>query len=431
MHAACVRNIQDDDAGNSGRTGRASLRQLIDRLCPDGVPFVKLGDYINIYTGDQFNKRDMSTSGSYPVVNGGINPSGFIESYNEPQDTITISQGGASAGFVAWQATPFWAGAHCYVIKPNSKLIINRFLYFFLKNKESYLQQMQHGAGIPALNRDKVKELKFPLIPIEVQEEIVRILNTFSAYAASLQAELQARKEQYEYYRNLLLTFNPSACGCGTDGEQEIKVTTCGGGNYKIIWKTMGEIGKFIRGKRFVRTDIVEHGIPCIHYGDMYTHYGLYASETPVYINEEIAKKMRFAEKNDVVIVAAGENKEDLGNALAWLGDEPAAVHDACFIFRSEMYPNYLSHICRTRNYHRQVRMFANEAKICSVSGADLSKVVIPLPPYELQVKIASILDHFEALVNDLTQGLPAEIAAVRERYEYYRNKLLTFKKRA
>lgn len=234
MHAACVRNIQDDDAGNSGRTGRASLRQLIDRLCPDGVPFVKLGDYINIYTGDQFNKRDMSTSGSYPVVNGGINPSGFIESYNEPQDTITISQGGASAGFVAWQATPFWAGAHCYVIKPNSKLIINRFLYFFLKNKESYLQQMQHGAGIPALNRDKVKELKFPLIPIEVQEEIVRILNTFSAYAASLQAELQAelqaRKEQYEYYRNLLLTFNPSACGCGTDGEQEIKVTTCGGG---------------------------------------------------------------------------------------------------------------------------------------------------------------------------------------------------------
>lgn len=407
------------------------LKELIERLCPDGVPFVKLGDYINIYTGDQFNKRDMSTSGSYPVVNGGINPSGFIESYNEPRDTISISQGGASAGYVAWQDTPFWAGAHCYVIRPDSKLIINRFLYFFLKNKESYLQQMQHGAGIPALNRDKIKELKFPLVPIEVQEEIVRILDTFCAYAAELQAELHARKEQYEYYRNLLLTFNPSACGCGTDGEQEIKVTTCGGGNYKVVWKTMGEIGKFIRGKRFVRTDIVEHGIPCIHYGDMYTHYGLYASETPGYINEEIAKKMRFAEKNDVVIVAAGENKEDLGNALAWLGDEPAAVHDACFIFRSEMYPNYLSHVCRTRNYHRQVRMFANEAKICSVSGADLSKVVIPLPPFELQVKIASILDRFEALVNDLTQGLPAEIAAVRERYEYYRNKLLTFKKRA
>ena len=137
---------------------------------------------------------------------------------------------------------------------------------------------------------------------------------------------------------------------------------------------------------------------------------------------------MRYAEKNDVIIVAAGENKDDLGNALAWLGDEPAAVHDACFIFKSDMFPNYLSHVCRTRNYHKQIRMFANEAKICSVSGADLSKVVIPVPPYELQVKIASILDRFEILVNDLTQGLPAEIAAVKEQYEYYRNKLLTFK---
>lgn len=94
------------------------------------------------------------------------------------------------------------------------------------------------------------------------------------------------------------------------------------------------------------------------------------------------------------------------------------------------MYPNYLSHVCRTRNYHKQVRMFANEAKICSVSGFDLSKVVIPLPPYELQVEIASILDRFETLVNDLTQGLPAQIAAVKEQYEYYRNRLLTFEER-
>ena len=190
----------------------------------------------------------------------------------------------------------------------------------------------------------------------------------------------------------------------------------------------MGEIGTFIRGKRFVRTDIVEEGVPCIHYGDMYTYYGLYATKTRGYIKKDIAKNMRYAETNDVVIVAAGENKDDLGNALAWLGQEPAAVHDACFIFRSEMCPNYLSHVCRTKSYHKQVRMFANEAKICSVSGNDLSKVVIPLPPYELQIKIAAILDRFETLVNDLSKGLPAEIAAVKAQYEYYRNKLLTFK---
>lgn len=202
----------------------SKLQELIDRLCPDGVEFGKLGDYIDIYTGSQFNKRDMNDAGSYPVINGGVNASGYIESFNEEAKTITISQGGASAGYVAWQETPFWAGAHCYVVRPSSSAVLNRFLYFFLKNQEVYLQQMQHGAGIPALNRDKVKSLLFPLVPIEVQEEIVKILDRFADYAA----ELQARKEQYEYYRNLLLTFNSSAYGCGTDGEQEINVTTWG-----------------------------------------------------------------------------------------------------------------------------------------------------------------------------------------------------------
>lgn len=83
---------------------------------------------------------------------------------------------------------------------------------------------MQHGAGIPALNRDIVKSLLFPIVPVEVQEEIVKILDRFADYAA----ELQARKQQYEYYRNLLLTFNPSACGFGTDDEQQMNVTAWG-----------------------------------------------------------------------------------------------------------------------------------------------------------------------------------------------------------
>lgn len=401
------------------------LKELIERLCPDGVEFSPLKNIAIIKNGKDYKHCG---PGDIPVYgSGGIMT--YIDQFCYDKPTVLLPRKG-SIGKIYYVETPFWNVDTVYYTDINTTKVCPKFLYYFLATID--LEKMNCGKGaVPSLTQEILYRIIIPVPPIEVQEEIVRILDRFSDYAASLQAELQARKEQYEYYRNLLLTFNPSACGCGTDGEQEIKVTTCGGGNYKVTWKAMGEIGKFIRGKRFVRTDIVEHGIPCIHYGDMYTHYGLYASETPGYINEEIAKKMRFAEKNDVIIVAAGENKEDLGNALAWLGDETAAVHDACFIFKSEMNPNYLSHVCRTRNYHKQVRKFANEAKICSVSGADLSKVVIPLPPYELQVKIASILDRFETLVNDLTQGLPAEIAAVRERYEYYRNKLLTFKKRA
>ena len=405
------------------------LKELIDRLCPNGVEFHTLGSICEIKTGKGITKKDAEKGGCYPIISGGQTPMGFFHVSNRMANTVTISRVGAYAGFVSLIKEDFYLNDKCFSIIPNTNQVFVPFLFYFLKHIEEKIKELQSEGGVPTINTQKVGALMIPVPPIEVQKEIVRILDIFSAHAAELQAELQARKEQYEYYRNLLLTFNPSACGCGTDGEQEMKVTTWGGHSYEIAWKTMGEIGKFIRGKRFVRTDIVEHGIPCIHYGDMYTHYGLYALETPGFINDEIAKKMRFAEKNDVVIVAAGENKADLGNALAWLGDEPAAVHDACFIFKSEMHPNYLSHVCRTRNYHRQVRMFANEAKICSVSGADLSKVVIPLPPYELQVKIAYILDRFETLVNDLTQGLPAEIAAVKEQYEYYRNKLLTFKK--
>lgn len=408
----------------------SKLRDLVQRLCPNGVPYKPLGEFLSYEQPTKYIVKSTEYDDSYdvPVLTAGQS---FILGYTKENEGVyEASRDNPVIIFDDFTTSFHWVdfdfkvkSSAMKMLRPKKNDISFRYIYYamtcigFVPSEHSRHWISQYS------------KFTIPVPPIEVQEEIVKILDRFADYAAELQAELQARKEQYEYYRNLLLTFNPSACGCGIDGEQEMKVTTWGGHSYEIAWKTMGEIGKFIRGKRFVRTDIVEHGIPCIHYGDMYTHYGLYALETPGFINDEIAKKMRFAEKNDVVIVAAGENKADLGNALAWLGDEPAAVHDACFIFKSEMHPNYLSHVCRTRNYHRQVRMFANEAKICSVSGADLSKVVIPLPPYELQVKIAYILDRFETLVNDLTQGLPAEIAAVKEQYEYYRNKLLTFKK--
>lgn len=410
----------------------SKLQELINKLCPNGVEYKPLGEVCEIKTGKGITKNDANGGGNYPIISGGQTPMGYYHEYNRGPKTVTISRVGAYAGFVSFIEEPFYLNDKCFSIIPINDfqtLINSRFLFHHLKNKEETIKNLQSEGGVPTINTKKVGSIMIPVPPIEVQEEIVRILDSFSDYAAELQAELQARKQQYEYYRNLLLTFNPSGYGCGTDDEQKDGVTTWEGHNYKIEWKKMGEIGTFIRGKRFVRTDIMEQGVPCIHYGDMYTYYGLYTNNTPTFLKEEKAQKMRFAQKNDIVIVAAGENKDDLGNAVAWLGEKPAAVHDACFIFRSNLYPNYISHICRSHNYHKQIKMFANEAKICSVSGQDLQKVLIPVPEYELQIKIASILDRFETLVNDLTNGLPAEIAAVKDQYEYYRNKLLTFKK--
>ena len=101
----------------------SKLDNLITEFCPEGVSYIPLGEVCDIYKGVQFNKVDMNETGSYPVINGGINPSGYIERFNENENTITISQGGASAGFVNWLTVKFWAGAHCYIVKPKEMLI--------------------------------------------------------------------------------------------------------------------------------------------------------------------------------------------------------------------------------------------------------------------------------------------------------------------
>ena len=408
----------------------SKLKELLETHCPDGVEYNQIGEICHILDAQRKPiSKSQRVKGQFPYY-GANGIQDYVADYIFNGTFLLVGEDGSvinkdNTPVLNWAVGKIWVNNHAHVLTAKGSNSL-RYVYYALQIQD--VSKIVRGTP-PKINQENLKNIKIPLPPPPVQEEIVKILDRFAEYAAELQAELQARKEQYEYYRNLLLTFNPSACGCGTDGEQKMDdVTTWGGHSYKITWKAMGEIGTFIRGKRFVRTDIVDNGVPCIHYGDMYTHYGLYADKTPGFINDDVAKKMRYANKNDVVIVAAGENKDDLGNALAWLGDEPAAVHDACFIFKSEMYPNFVSHVCRSLKYHKQVRMYANEAKICSVSGTDLAKVIIPVPEYELQVKIASILDRFETLVNDLTTGLPAEIAAVKEQYEYYRNKLLTFK---
>ena len=186
----------------------SKLQELIQKLCPDGVEFKPLGMVCEIGKGIQFNKSNMKDEGSYPVINGGINPSGYIEQYNQIENTITISQGGASAGYVNWIETKFWAGAHCYVLNPNEEIVLNRYVYHFVKANERKLQECQYGAGIPALGKTTIANIQIPVPPLEVQEEIVRILDNFTNLAAELQAELQARQEQYEYYRDKLLSFN-------------------------------------------------------------------------------------------------------------------------------------------------------------------------------------------------------------------------------
>ena len=178
----------------------------------DDVEWVELGVISEIKIGKQLNKNYLYNNGLYPVINGGIDVSGKYNEYNTEKNNITISQGGASAGFVNYIKENFWAGAHCYVIFVKNENIINKkFLYYFLKYSENYLMNLKQGAGIPGLNRNSISNFKIPLPPLATQEKIVEILDKFDKIvndiSEGLPAEISARKKQYEYYRNKLLTF--------------------------------------------------------------------------------------------------------------------------------------------------------------------------------------------------------------------------------
>lgn len=177
------------------------------KLCPKGVTFKQLKDVCIIKKGTQLNKDKLKDEGSYPVINGGVSPSGYWDEFNFSANLITISQGGASAGFVNFIETPFWAGAHCYVISRCIDSVDYRYLYHFVKQQQKTFQQKKIGAGIPGLALKEVNELLIPVPPLPVQKEIVQILDAFTELETKLETELEARKKQYEYYRDKLLTF--------------------------------------------------------------------------------------------------------------------------------------------------------------------------------------------------------------------------------
>lgn len=389
-----------------------NLDTLIQKLCPDGVEFVKLGDVLDYEQPTKYivKCKDYQNEGM-PVLTAGQT---FILGYTDETNGIfEASKENPVIIFDDFTTSFHWVDFNFKVKSSAMKMlrvlsereVSFRFVYYAMKCIK--YQSLEHSRQWIS----KYSQIEIPLPPIEVQTEIVRILDKFTLLEAELEAELDCRKRQYEYYRDKLLSFE-------NVGGQEVE------------WKKMSEVGTFIRGKRFVRTDIVEEGIPCIHYGDIYTYYGLTTTKAKTYLKPEKAEKMKFASKNDVVIVGAGENNMDIGVGVAWLSDEKVAIHDACYIFKSKMNPRFVSHYLRGSNYHLQIKKYVCEGKICSISSKSIGRSLIPVPSLQEQERIANILDRFESMTTSLQFGLPAEIAARRQQYEHYRDKLLTFKRK-
>lgn len=386
----------------------SELFNLIKKYCPDGIKYKDLKDLFRISRGRVMSKEYLrDNSGKYPVYssqtanNGQI---GKISTFDFDGEYLTWTTDGANAGTIFHRKGKFSITNVCGLLKKNSNEIIPKFAYYVLTvTMKGFVSS---GMGNPKLMSNVVEKISIPIPPLPIQEEIVKILDKFTLLEAELEAELEARKKQYEHYRDRLLSL---------EGK-------------KVEWKTLGEIGEFTRGKRFVKTDLISEGVPCIHYGEMYTHYRIWAGEAKSFLDPELAKKLRSAKKGDVIIVAAGETIEDIGQGVAWHGDEDVVIHDACFAYTHKMYPNYVAHFLQTDIFHSQIKRNISSGKISSINAAGLGKAKIPVPPKAEQKRIADILDKFDALVNDISIGLPAEIEARKKQYEYYRNRLLTFK---
>ena len=366
----------------------SKLKKLIDKYCPNGVEYKSLGDEdVSIMQrGTSLTKKD-ANEGVYPVISGGKTPAFYCDASNRSGETITVAGSGAGAGYVQYWNEPIFV-CDAFSIKGTND-VLTKYLYYCLVNMQDKIYATKKGGGVPHVHISSIDKFLIPVPPIPVQEEIVKILDRFAEYAAELQADLQARQEQYEFYRNKLLAFN------------EI-----GGGS--VIWMKMSEVYDMKAGKTIISSMIenvktLKNPYPC------YGGNGLRG-----YVSE-------YNQQGNKVLI--GRQGALCGNVCFANNSFYATEHAVVVSEKGYCLPRY--------TYHLLTKMKLNQYKTAGaqpgLSVSRLEKLLIPIPSMEMQLKIICILDRFDELISDLAQGLPAEIAAVQEQYEYYRNKLLSF----
>lgn len=202
---------------------------------------------------------------------------------------------------------------------------------------------------------------------------------------------------------------------------------------YEVQWKTLGDIGDFIRGSGIQKSDFTESGAGCIHYGQIHTHYGTWAVKTKSFINPEFAERLRKANTGNLVIATTSEDDAAVAKAVAWLGEEEVAVSTDAYIYRHTIDPKYMSYFFQTELFQTQKKPHITGIKVRRISGDSLAKIKIPIPcpenpkrSLEIQAEIVRILDAFSELAAELT----AELTARKRQYNYYRDQLLNFDER-
>lgn len=392
-----------------------------------GVEWTALGDerYVEVANAARRPiKASLRVAGTTPYY-GANNVQDYVEGFTHDGEYALIAEDGSADlrnYSIQYASGKFWANNHVHVVRGRSGLN-TKFVYHYLRN-------VNFAPYLPNKDRSKLTRgelIKIPLpIPcpedprksLAIQGALVQLLDGLdeltAELATELSAELAARKKQYNHYRDQLLRFE--------GGEAE--------------WKALGDIGEFIRGKRFTKADFVDDGIDAIHYGEIYTRYGVWTDHAVTKVRSDLQGSLRYAKPNDVVLTGVGETVEDVGKAVAWIGSGNVAIHDDSYAFRHSMNPKYIAYAMQTASFIDEKAKHVSRGKVNRLLIDGVAKVRVPIPfpnnaekSLAEQARIVAILDKFDALTHSITEGLPREIELRQKQYDYYRDLLLSFPK--
>ena len=369
-------------------------------------------------------KASLRAAGKTPYY-GANNIQDYVEGHTHDGEFVLIAEDGSASlerYSIQYATGKFWANNHVHVVRGKEGLD-SRFLYHYLciVNFIPFLS----GGGRAKLTKGKLVDIPVP-IPcpsnpkrsLEIQAEIVRILDAFTAMTAELTAELSARKKQYNYYRDQLLSFEfPSLGG-----------VPAGRGGREVEWKTLGWIGDVRMCKRIMKNQTSDTGdIP-------FFKIGTFGKEPDAYIPrdvfEEYKERYNYPRVGEILISASGT----IGRAVIFNGED-AYFQDSNIVWlendESKVLNKYLFYFYQIASWN-----VSDGGVIKRLYNDNIKKTLIPIPlpndpekSLAEQARVVEILDKFNALTNSITEGLPREIELRQKQYEYYRDLLLSFPK--
>lgn len=394
-----------------------SIEQMIKRLCPKGVEWKKICEIcMNCDSKRKPVTSGKRVAGKYPYY-GASGIVDYVEDYIFDGDYLLVSEDGAN---LLARRTPIafsisgknWVNNHAHVLQFDN-YIERKYIEYYLNMID--LRKYISGGAQPKLSQQSLNNIFVPVPPLEIQSRIVEVLDKMTTLTAELEAELkaelEARKQQYEYYRNQLLTrFAP---------------------NQPVTEYSLGELFVFKNGLNASKEQF-GHGTPIVNYVNVYKKCSIVSDDLQgrVELDNKSIERYRV-QRGDVFFTRTSETQDEIGIASVLLEDIEDCVFSG-FILRARpltniLLPEYCKYCFSTNIVRRQIIRLSTMTTRALTNGTSLSEVKILVPPLAEQQRIVSILDRFEALTTDLQSGLSAEIEARRQQYEYYRNKLLTF----